>query len=137
MPCRDYYDDHPQDYYGPKLASKDAEINKLKKQVSFAESALCAALQALEHVDTQIETVSPKVGDFYDWLNFNEAGITKADLEVWHERHKELDMLHRAAEAERKHKEAEEKRKKQDAARKKAAALSKLSEEEKKLLGIK
>jgi len=36
MPCRDYYDDHPEAYFGPKLSSAEAEIEKLKMQISFA-----------------------------------------------------------------------------------------------------
>lgn len=116
MPCRDYYDDHPEQYF------KDVTEPALKKQISFAESVLCQALTALQHVDTLVETVSPKKGDFYDWINFKEAGITKAQLVKWHKEHKKLDTEHR-----------EQERLKQL----KAAALAKLSEEERKVLGIK
>ena len=115
MPCRDYYDDHPEAYF------RDVTEPALKKQISFAESALCAALHALEHVDSLVETVSPKTGDFYDWLNFKEAGITKKDLVKWHKTHKELDKKHRAEEE----------------ALLKASALAKLSPEERRVLGIK
>ena len=116
MPCRDYYDDHPEQYF------RDVTQPALKKQISFAESALCAALTALQHVDSQVETISPKKGDFYDWLNFKEAGITKKELVTWHKNHQELDVKHRAAEA---------------IEVKKQAALAKLSPEERKILGIK
>lgn len=116
MPCRDYYDDHPQAYF------KDVTEPALKKQISFAESALCQALVALKHVDSLIETVSPKKGDFYDWINFKEAGITKAQLVKWHKDHKALDDKHREAERVKKVKEA---------------ALAKLTDEERKVLGVK
>ena len=116
MPCRDYYDDHPQAYF------KDVTEPALKKQIAFAESALCQALTALEHVDTLVETVSPKKGDFYDWINFKEAGITKAQLVKWHKEHKKLDAQHREQERLQKLKEG---------------ALAKLSPEERAVLGIK
>ena len=116
MPCRDYYDDHPEDYF------RDVTEPALKRQISFAESALCAALTALEHVDSLVETVAPKQGDFYDWLNFKEAGITKAQLVKWHKEHKKLDALHREQERLKKLKES---------------ALAKLTDEERKVLGVK
>lgn len=116
MPCRDFYDDHPEAYF------RDVTEPALKKQIAFAESALCQALVALQHVDTLVETVSPKKGDFYDWINFREAGITKAQLVKWHKDHKKLDTLHREQERLKKVKED---------------ALAKLSDEEKKVLGIK
>ena len=116
MPCRDYYDDHPEQYF------KDRTKPALRKQISFAESALCAALTALQHVDGLVETITPKSGDFYDWLNFQEAGITKKDLLAWHKRHQVLDKRHRAEELEKKLREN---------------ALAKLTPEEKKALGLK
>ena len=116
MPCRVYYDDHPDEYF--KKVTEPA----LKSQLAFAESALCQVLTALEHVDSLVETVSPKKGDFYDWINFSEAGITKKDLIKWHKNHKKLDTKHREEERLRKVKEA---------------AMAKLSEEEKKVLGVK
>ena len=116
MPCRDYYDDHPEAYF------RDVTEKELKKQISFAESALCQALVALEHVDSLVETVSPKKGSFYDWINYAEAGITKAQLVKWHKEHKILDQKHREEERIKKLKEA---------------ALAKLTDEEKKALGVK
>lgn len=116
MPCRDYYDDHPEQYF------KDVTEKQLKKQISFAESALCQVLAALEHVDSLVETVSPKKGDFYNWINFEEAGITKAQLVKWHKEHKALDQKHREEERIKKLKES---------------ALAKLTAEEKKALGVK
>lgn len=104
MPCRDYYDDHPQDYYGPKLANKDKEIKRLRKQISFAESALCLTLntfqQFMEGVkydfDDRIKT-NP-----LDVMDIEEAGINRKALEQWWKKHKALDLKHRAEEAARK-----------------------------------
>jgi hypothetical protein len=139
MPCRDYYDDHPQDYYGPQLKSKDAEIAKLKKQVSFAESALCQTLAAFEKALLNVRKdyddkvfVNPM-----DYIDYKEAGIARQQLEEWLVRHKELDAKHRASEAEKKRKASEERRKKMETERRKQEALSKLSSEDKKILGIK
>jgi len=120
MPCRDYYDDHPSDYF------RDVTEPALKKQVSFAESALCQTLLALEYVDNLVETSSPKLGDFYDWINFEDAGIKKADLLIWHANHKVLDAKHRAEEMAKKEK-----------ARLKKSALAKLTQDEKLALGLK
>lgn len=124
MPCRDYYDDHPEAYYGKNLADKDKEIEKLKKQISFAESALCASLKALENVINNVNT------DFKTEINpnplvhisYNEAGITPTELAAWHKKHKALDAKHREQERLKKVKEE---------------ALAKLSDEEKRVLGIK
>jgi predicted DNA binding protein len=115
MPCRDYYDDHPDEYYADT-------VRDLKKQIAFAESALCQVLAALEIVDQHVETISPKQGEWYDWINFAAAGITKDELKKWHKKHKALDEKHRA----------EEKK-----AALKKSALSKLTAEERQALGVK
>ena len=117
MPCRDYYDDHPQAYYSDNIA-------ELKKQVSFAESALCLVLNTMEQLlhgikhdfDDKVKT-NP-----LDILEFEEAGITRAELDEWWIKHKKLDAEHRELERLTKVREA---------------ALHKLSDEEKKVLGVK
>jgi hypothetical protein len=116
MPCRDFYDDHPEQYF------KDVTEPALKRQIAFAESALCQTLAALQHVDSLVETSKPKRGDFYDWINFKEAGITKGQLIKWQKSHKKLDDKHREEERLRQIKET---------------ALSKLTDEEQKVLGVK
>ena len=108
MPCRDYYDDHPEQYF------RDVTEPALKKQISFAESALCATLAALR-------TYTDDKQDMFSLINYEEAGITKAELKAWYKTHSELDVKHRAMEAEKKRK----------------AALAKLTPEERKLLGVK
>ncbi len=119
MPCRDYYDDHPGAYY-------ESEVRGLQKQVSFAESALCQVLVALERA--VLVGVDP-----LDMIDYKEAGITRAELEKWWINHKALDAKHRAEEAAKK-KAVVEKREK---ARKKKAILAKLTDEEKAILGVK
>ena len=114
MPCRDYYDDHPEKYY------KDITEPALKKQISFAESALCQTLVALEAATKEINAQAG--GTVYDWINFAEAGITKKELVAWHKEHKILDAKHRQEEAAKNLRET---------------ALAKLTAEEKKILGIK
>lgn len=115
MPCRDYYDDHPQDYYGPMLANKDKEIEKLRKQISFAESALCATLKAGD------ELCKDRGYNFYAKIDFDSAGITASELSKWQKKHNALDAKHRE--------EARIKALKE-------TALAKLSLEEKKALGL-
>lgn len=94
MPCRDYYDDHPEAYF------RDVTEPALKKQISFAESALCGALAALERVvcDGKGDFGPP---DFYDKIDYAATGITKKDLVKWHKNHKMLDAKHRAEEIEK------------------------------------
>lgn len=119
MPCRDFYDDHPEQYF------RDVTEPALKKQVSFAESALCQTLEAFNQFlllvarSTEDRSLSTNPLDF---VNYKEAGITRPALEKWWKNHKALDVKHR------------------EAARLQAlkvAALSKLTDEEKKALGVK
>lgn len=112
MPCRDYYDDHPEAYF------RDVTQPALQKQISFAESALCAALDALDRANAN--SSHPQHSSM-SWINFEEAGIKEKELKEWLKKHKELDKKHRAEEQ----------------ARLKAAALAKLTPEKKKALGVK
>lgn len=121
MPCRDYYDDNPSAYYADTIAG-------LKKQVSFAESALCLALNTFEQVLTNFKAefdINIKTNPL-DVMVIEEAGIKRDELETWWTRHKILDAKHRAEEEAR----AREHRIRNQ-------ALAKLSAEEKKVLGIK
>lgn len=85
MPCRDYYEEYPQEYY-------NKTIKGLREQVSFAESALCAAIDYLEY-QFGMDWVKA-----FDCVN---AGISPLELERWYYQHKELDEKHRAQEAEK------------------------------------
>ena len=89
MPCRDYYDDHPDLYF------KEVTEPALKARVSFAESALC---QTLEAFDKLLEWVGEKDGfkpDVMDQIDFDAAGITRAQLVSWWIEHKRRDELAR------------------------------------------
>jgi hypothetical protein len=127
MPCRDYYDDHPQAYYGDQLRGKDEQIKDLQKQVSFSESALCAALKSLA---TLAEHYAPEGTDPLDAIDFAEAGITKQELRAWWTKHQELDRQHRAEEAARKEIAARKKAEGQLRAIRARAAVQALSPEQ-------
>jgi arsenate reductase-like glutaredoxin family protein len=118
MPCRDYYDDHPGDYY------KDVTEPALKRQISFAESALCETLKTFEKAlqTFQREFDDTIVADPLDWIDYGEAGITRKELSKWWDEHKRLDAAHREQERLKKVR---------------AEALRKLTEEEQQALGIK
>lgn len=128
MPCRDYYDDHPQEYYGAKLSSAEDEIEKLKKQISFAESALCAALKAMESMERGMSTGGAI--DIFRWFDFKDAGITKKQLVAWQNKHRALDEKHRRLEKERLEAKrlADEEKKREEKLI--ASARSKLTQEE-------
>lgn len=114
MPCRDYYDDYPQQYF------RDVTEPALKRQVSFAESALCQTLAAFDRV---LYDVINRYGseirsaNCLDFIDYEEAGITRDELERWWKNHKALDEKHRKEEARKK-------------------ALAKLTQTERELLGL-
>lgn len=130
MPCRDYYDDHPEEYYGPKLANKDKEIDRLKKQVAFAESALCAVLRAGEDICKE------QGYHFFTKIRFEEAGITPTQLADWFRKHQQLDELHREAEQKKAQKALARVEAKRRLTELKESALAKLSDEEKAALNL-
>lgn len=117
MPCRDFYDDHPKQYF------KDVTEPALKKQIAFAESALCQTLadfeRFLKFLQKDIHELSTQP---LDHINYNEAGINRQELEQWWENHKKLDAKLREKERLKKIKET---------------ALAKLTKEERKALGLK
>lgn len=115
MPCRDYYDEYPQAYF------RDVTEPALKKQIAFAESALCQTLVALEKYITTYNEEHGTTRQTLDQINYDAAGITKTELTTWWNNHQELDEKHREEERLKTLREA---------------ALSKLSDEEKKVLGI-
>jgi arsenate reductase-like glutaredoxin family protein len=112
MPCRDYYDDHPEKYF------KDVTEPALKKQIAFAESALCQTLADFQRSLIELNAMHNNPLDYIDYV---KAGITRKELERWWKPHKKLDAQHREAERLKKIRES---------------ALSKLSEEERKVLGV-
>ncbi len=105
MPCRDYYDDHPEAYF------REITEPALKKQISFAESALCATLDALQVALGK---------EPFDSIDYEEAGITKKELKAWRKKHKEVDAKHRELEKKLKLEQA----------------LAKLTDKDKRVLGL-
>lgn len=93
------------------------EINTLNKHIAFLEAALCASLNALEK-----ESLKYPI----NLLDYDEAGITKTRLEKWFNNHKEIDKQRKVNQALVEERKAL-----------KEKALSKLSDEECKVLGIK
>lgn len=87
---------------------QDATINKLREQLAFTEAALCAAIKAGDNLSNN---------DFFAHFDFEEAGITLEDLLLW-------EIEHRKRDAERWEKLKQE-------------ALAKLTEIDKRALGIK
>lgn len=91
--------------------------------VAFLEAALCASLTALE-----------KFGHIpaLDYLDYDEAGITMAELNVWWREHKRKDAARREweqHERERKEREAAEKIERQ-------RILATLTPEQRRILGV-
>lgn len=115
MPCRDFYDDHPQAYF------KDVTEPALKKQVAFAESALCQTLAALERCIASYNEEHGTNRHVLDQIDYAAAGITKSQLSKWWNEHKELDAKHREAKRIEKLK---------------ISALAKLTVDEQKALGL-
>ena len=93
-------------------------INFLKDDVRFLKGALCGIATVLEARGI-LDSVVIEV----DW---KEAGIKQLAFFEWWENHKEIDNARRKREMA-----------KQEADNKRAIALSKLTKEERELLGIK
>lgn len=110
MPC--FNDDWDED--GNKVVLTHEQWNKM----NIAAAALCAISGALERVGHLGETL-----DLIDWRG---AGVTKKQFRVWWAEHKQEDEERLEREAAK----AEIEKKKHD-------ALSKLTAEERVLLGIK
>lgn len=106
MPCRDW-------------SVEESHTEKLKKERNMLRASMCAVLTALEGDDATFAAVLKKI----DW---KEAGVTKRELLMWWEEHKESDKI-------RREREAKIKREREI----RASALSKLTDEEKKILGVK
>ena len=88
-----------------------------KKKIVFLEAALCAALTAFELI-----AKNTSVTNAFSWIDYEKAGIGEKKLKDWWDNHKREDYTRRKKEKE-----------KQDL---KASALSKLTEEERKVLGL-
>jgi len=105
MPCRDW--------------TVEDRYSEISKEKAMLRASLCALMTALETDDAAFGAILKKI----DW---KEAGVTKRELLMWWEDHKEQDRVRKVRET----KEAAEKKLR-------AEALAKLTPEEKKVLGIK
>lgn len=116
MPCRDYYDDHPNQY------CIDIQLPDVKKKLAFAETALCALIKAVDN----IPLASGQRGRAHvsDIIDYKEAGITKEEFLSWMKNHEKQDHDRRVKEEIRK-------------SARKAELQAMLSDEDKELLGIK
>lgn len=121
MPCRDYYDDHPEQYYAKTTTD-------LKSQVSFAESALCAAIDALE---------AAHGAQWIDKIDYKDAGLEREALLEWRRRHKLLDQKHRAEEKRKRDRAQKAAAKQAIIDERRRVAAQKLTAEEREALGIK
>ena len=109
MPCRD----------GGAYDSPEYQRKLDKEKIAFLEASLCASLTAFENMKNYMSN------DPFDWIDYEEAGIEKKKLMDWWGNHKNKDYIRRQQEAAEKVK--------QDL---KVSALSKLTEEERKALGL-
>ena len=111
MPCRDYYDDHPEQYF------RDVTEPALKARIAFAESALCGLITAANNLTE----------DLFDHVDWKNCGVERAELLQWYEAHMERE---RKIENERLAKAHQERQAKI------AKAKAKLTFEERELLGL-
>ena len=131
MPCRDYYDDHPQEYARQVQRANETKIDEQKRRLDDFARHLCFVCGALE-----------KIGGKNVWKalkelpNTEEHGNAAAEIETWWIQHQKDDAAE-AARLEAKRKAREEiKRAKAEEAKKRNAALAKLTKEERKALGL-
>jgi hypothetical protein len=119
-------------YEADRRASKDANIiSTLLKEKSNLEASLCAALtfmEALPHF---------RWSEFVGGTDWNEVGITSEQVESWWVNHKKKDAERRIREAEQKERDAEKARRSLAKQIRRETALSKLTEEDRIILGVK
>ena len=132
MPCRSEMDDNPHLYYGQQAKEHEAEIKRLQRKLSFAESALCGLMRA-----GTLLTVARGYGNMLDLVQFEDVGIKRDELEKWFINHEEVDKKVLAEKARRAKAAAELKAHLAEQKKKRDAAIAKLSPEEIKLLGVK
>jgi hypothetical protein len=121
MPC---YDGGPS-----CTTSYESDYRRERKAKERTEAMLCAVLSVLEYETTLTAVL--------DDVDYTEAGFKRAHLEAWWKEHKVLDAKRRVREA--KERDAAKKAAETKAKAKKAreAALAKLSEADRKALGLK
>lgn len=106
MPCRDVW---PTD-----------EIDSSSRQAKWFEAVVCGIFTQMES-----QPIEGLLDDILDNLDYEEMGVTRGEIEGWWKAHKKADI---------------ERRKREEAARlkeeRRAAALSKLTKEEREALGV-
>lgn len=95
----------------------DRSDNSAYNKLALVEAVLCGTLTVIEK--------KQDVSVLFDKIDWQEAGVSRQDAETWWENHKEYD---------KQRKEAEQKEKNRQALVQSAA--SKLTDEEKKAIGI-
>jgi len=98
---------------------EDVRRREESERRAIIEASLCAVLTVLDKDDAEF-------GAFLKKIDWKEAGVTKRQFLSWWEDHKEWDRKRREAVAQQVHE-----------AKVRKDALSKLTEYEKKILGIK
>ena len=99
--------------------SDGAEADYRERQNNeFAKAALCALMTALSE--------QGRLNVVLEGIDWKEAGLSKGNLFQWWEAHQEIDRRRRLAEADER-----------EVKKRQTAALSKLSDDEKRLLGLK
>lgn len=112
MPCVSDYGPDPAE-----LRRSQEAVAKREKEERLIKATLCGILTVLEVPGDQ--------GKIFELVDWKEAGVKRSDAEAWWTKHKKEDDLRRMKEA--------------SAARKKEIkknALSKLTPEEKEVLGL-
>lgn len=107
------------------------DIKKLKDEKNNLESALCATLTYIETID------NGSLNDFVIMTDWEESGITSNQVESWWKEHKEKDLLRKKREAEKLQRKQQEIHEGIQAGIRRSEALSKLTAEDMKVLGIK
>src|SRR5690242_13382594 len=113
MPCRD----DPADY----RTRNDYNEQVLRQVRRDFEAALCAVFRVLDTNDYPMS-----LGELLGYVDWQEAGVSRAWVEGWWASHKEQDRLRKLQEAARQRKEEA-----------RQSALAKLTPEEKQALGLK
>jgi hypothetical protein len=120
MPCRDY--DFPDTSIANEITGLQTENRKMKGALDNLTRMLCGVLHTVE--DGHVTLTAENILDSVD------------GLEEWWIRHKKLDAIREEKERKEAARKAEKARREEERRKLRENALSKLSLEEKKALGI-
>lgn len=113
-----------------EISHQNNRINKLQEEKNNLEAALCVALTYIETIDNE------SLNDFVIMTDWTESGITSKQVESWWKSHKEKDRLRLEREAKALARKQEFEKQQDLLNKKKSEALSKLTAEDMKVLGI-